>query len=97
MEAGEPEERAAEEKEVEEKSGERKAEKIGSEAKESSGDVAVVMVVVVVVGPLVVVDLKVERRCRGEEDEVGERCIGTAGNAIGEFLSSFWTRQCWWF
>ena len=50
MEAGEPEERAAEEKEVEEKEGERKAEKTGSEAKESRGDVAVAVVVVELTG-----------------------------------------------
>lgn len=41
VEAGEPEESAAEEKELEEKEGERKAEKTGSEAKESKGDVVV--------------------------------------------------------
>lgn len=57
MEAGEPEESAAEENEADEKSGERKAEKIGSEAKESRGDDAAVVVVVVEGG-----DLKVERR-----------------------------------
>lgn len=40
MEAGEPEERAAEEKEVEEKDGDRKGERIGSLAKESNGEAA---------------------------------------------------------
>ena len=35
MEAGDPEERAADEKEVEEKKGERKGERIGSLVKES--------------------------------------------------------------
>lgn len=58
VEAGEPEDSAAEEKEVEEKEGERKAEKMGSEAKESRGEaVEKVAVVVVAVGLL-----KVERR-----------------------------------
>lgn len=67
MEAGEPEERAAEEKEVEEKEGERKAEKMGSEAKESRGDVAVAPAPMAEVGGVVEVEevggfFKVERR-----------------------------------
>lgn len=63
MEAGEPEERAAEENEVVEKDGERKAERMGSEAMESSADVAVAMLVVLVEKVGLV---KVERRWRGE-------------------------------
>lgn len=58
VEAGEPEDRAAEENEVEEKEGERKAEKMGSDAKESRAeDVGVVAVAVADEG-----FLKVERR-----------------------------------
>lgn len=68
MEAGEPEERAAEEKEVEENEGERKAEKMGSAAKVSNGDVAVAVVVGL---------LKVESRWRGEAVEAGEAAILT--------------------
>jgi hypothetical protein len=45
VEAGEPEESAAAEKVVEENEGERNAEKIGSEARESSAEEAVVVVV----------------------------------------------------
>lgn len=73
---------------VEEKSGERKAEKIGSDAKESRGDVAVAVVVVVAVEE----DLKVDRRWRGEEEEVGvdggreDLGNGIAGHAIGELV-----------
>ena len=63
MEAGEPEERAAEENEVVEKDWERKAERMGSEAMESSVDMAVAMLVVVVEKMGLV---KVERRWRGE-------------------------------
>lgn len=63
MEAGEPEERAAEENEVVEKDGEGKAERMGSEAMESSADVAVAMLVVLVEKVGLV---KVERRWRGE-------------------------------
>lgn len=68
MEAGEPEERAAEEKEVEENEGERKAEKMGSAAKVSNGDVAVAVAVGL---------LKVESRWRGEATEAGEAAILT--------------------
>lgn len=72
VEAGEPEERAAEEKEVEEKEGERNAEKMGSEAKESRGDVVVPAAEAVTeVGGEAGVEgvwgfFKVERRWRGE-------------------------------
>ena len=83
VEAGEPEESAAEEKEVEEKSGERKAEKIGSNEKESRGDIEAAIVAVVVAAEA---DLKVERRWRGEEDGgSGDLCNGIAGDAI-EFV-----------
>lgn len=68
VEAGEPEESAAEEKEVEEKLGERKAEKMGSEAKESRGEVVAPPPAVAEVGGVMGVEeeeggfLKVERR-----------------------------------
>lgn len=73
MEAGDPEESAAEEKEVEEKEGERKGERIESLVKESrmedgggGGEAAVEEA-----GGA----LKVERRWRGEEDvAVGDLC-----------------------
>lgn len=81
MEAGDPEERAAEEKEVEEKEGERKGERIGSLANESrredggGGDAAV----------LEEGFLKVERRWSGEEEvEVGD-LWSAAGEAIFGF------------
>ena len=77
MEAGEPEERAAEENEVVEKDWERKAERMGSEAMESSADVAVAMLVVVVVEKVGLV--KVERRWRGEGLDLWS---GDAGEAI---------------
>ena len=76
MEAGEPEERAAEENEVVEKDWERKAERMGSEAMESSADVAVAMLVVVVEKVGLV---KVERRWRGEGLDLWS---GDAGEAI---------------
>lgn len=78
MEAGEPEERAAEEKVVEEKEGERKGERIGSLEKESKGDVVVVVVVVVIErggGGEDVGFLKVERRWSGD-------LCSAAGDAI---------------
>ncbi|KAL6964749.1 hypothetical protein U1Q18_035806 [Sarracenia purpurea var. burkii] len=88
----EPEERAREEKRAESKSWERKAEKIGSEAKESSGDddengvlvgVAEDGGVAVADVEVAVLSLKVERRCRGEEVEVtGDLWI--VGEAIHE-------------
>lgn len=71
---------------MEEKFGERKAEKIGSEAKESRGDWAV---------DVAVGDLKVERRCRGEDedcgvedDESGDLWSGIACEAIFVFADS---------
>jgi hypothetical protein len=67
VEAGEPEERAAEEKDVVEKEAERKAERMGSEAMDSRADVAVVVGL-----------LRVERSWRGEEDFWS----GDAGDAI---------------
>ena len=69
MDAGEPEERAAEENDVVEKDWERNAERIGSEAMASSADVAAAVVVGL---------LKVERRWRGEAD----LWSGDAGEAI---------------
>lgn len=83
MEAGEPEERAAEEKEVVEKAGERNAERTGSDAMESSADVAVVVVVEL---------LKVERRWRGE----GDLGRGDAGEAIlcEPLLTALLGRKC---
>lgn len=80
VEAGEPEERAAEEKVVEEKDGERKGEKIGSSAKASRGDDdGAAAAPAGGVG-----DLKVERRWRGEdgdgEEDRGDR--SAAGEAI---------------
>lgn len=59
VEAGDPEESAAEEKEVEEKDGERKAERIGSLANASNGEdeFAVDAVVVVAVAVAVAVDV----------------------------------------
>ncbi|KAK9924114.1 hypothetical protein M0R45_032501 [Rubus argutus] len=61
VEAREPEERAATEKD-----GERKAEKMGSAAKVSNGDMAVVVGL-----------FKVESHWRGEAMEVGEAAILT--------------------
>lgn len=73
---------------MEEKLGERKAEKIGSEAKESSGDEAAPEAELAGVEEEVGV-LKVERRCRGDDEEVGDDddesgdlWSGTAGDAI---------------
>lgn len=92
VDAGEPEERAADEKELEEKEGERKAEKTGSEAKESKGDV--VVVVLAEWG-----ELKVERRWIGEaataaetvaeEEERGDLWDwnGDGGAAAGDAIS----------
>ena len=85
MEAGEPEERAAEENEVVEKDWERKAERMGSEAMESSADVAVAMLVVLVEKVGLV---KVERRWRGEGVDLWS---GDAGEAI--FFFNFWYRK----
>lgn len=85
MEAGDPEDSAAEEKEVEEKEGERKGERIGSLAKESRmedgggggrGEAAVEEA-----GG----GLKVERRWRGEEDVV----VGDLWSAAGETIFFF--------
>lgn len=83
MEAGEPEESAAEEKEVEENDGERKAERIGSLANTSNGEdeLAVVAVVVAVTvdvadvaftGDEIVGFFKLARRWKGEETAAGE-------------------------
>jgi hypothetical protein len=74
VEAGEPEERAAEEKEVVEKEAERKAERMGSEARDSRADVAVVVGL-----------LRVERSWRGEEDFWS----GDAGDAILRVVFGF--------
>lgn len=79
VEAGEPDERAAAEKEVEENEGERNAEKMGSEARESSAEDAVVAVVAVVGF------LKVERRWIGEAaEDTGD--LAAAGEAIVVFV-----------
>lgn len=84
MEAGDPEESAAEEKEVEEKEGERKAERIGSLANASKGDE---LVVVVVVADVVIAGLfKLERRWRGE--------VSAAGEAISASTVSYWCVSC---
>lgn len=81
MEAGEPEERAAEENEVEEKDGERKAEKMGSEASESSAEDVGVAALAVEGG-----FLKVESRWIGEAlAETGD--LAAAGDAIVIFDS----------
>lgn len=78
MEAGEPEERAAAEKEVEENEGVRNAEKMGSDARESSAEEAVA------VGVEAVGFLKVERRCIGElVVDTGD--LAAAGEAIVGF------------
>jgi hypothetical protein len=69
VEAGEPEERAAEEKEVEEKEGERNGERNGSLEKESRGEAEEVAVVEDGGGEEAEGVLKVERRWRGEEEE----------------------------
>lgn len=84
VEAGEPEERAAEEKVVEEKDGERKGERIGSSAKESSGDDD--DTAAEAAGG--VGDLKVEeRRLRGEDGD-GEGDRGDLWRAAGEAIFS---------
>lgn len=57
VEAGDPEESAAEEKEVEEKDGERKAERIGSLANASNGEDEFAVDAVVVVAVAVAVDV----------------------------------------
>lgn len=77
MEAGEPEERAAEENEVEENEGDRKAEKMGSEARESRAeDVGLVTLTAPVEG-----FLKVERRWIGDAvADTGD--LAAAGDAI---------------
>lgn len=84
VEAGEPEERAAEEKVVEEKDGERKGEKIGSSAKASRGDDDDGAAAPAEAAAEGVGDLKVERRWRGEdgdgEEDRGDR--SAAGEAI---------------
>lgn len=80
VEAGEPEERAADEKEVVEKEGERNAERMGSEAMESSAVAAAAE------GEEVIGLLKVERRWRGEED----LWSGDAGEAIFELAKWFY-------
>lgn len=81
VEAGEPEERAAEEKVVEEKDGERKGDRIWSSAKESRGDDDDTAA-----GG--VGDFKVEeRRLRGEDGD-GEGDRGDLWRAAGEAIFS---------
>lgn len=80
VEAGEPEESAAEEKEVEENDGERKAERIGSLANTSNGEDELAVVVAVTVdvadvaftGDEIVGFFKLARRWKGEETAAGE-------------------------
>lgn len=83
MEAGDPEESAAEEKEVEENDGERKAERIGSLANTSNGEDELAIVAVVVAVTVDVADVaftgdeivgffKLARRWKGEETAAGE-------------------------
>lgn len=83
VDAGEPEDRAAEENDVEEKDGERKAEKMGSLAKVSRAEEAVVAPAVAGVDAPVAEVLKVERRWRGEdgEEDRGDLC-SAAGDAM---------------
>lgn len=83
MEAGEPEERAAEEKEVEEKDGERKGDRIGSLAKESKWEEVIVGCIEEEEGVL-----KVESLWRGdaEEEEGTDDLCNAAGEAISLFL-----------
>lgn len=91
VEAGEPDDSAAEEKDVEEKEGERKAEKIASLAKVSRAEEAVVVPAAAGADAPVAGVLKVERRWRGEvgEEDRGDlwRAAGDAIDLAGKALS----------
>lgn len=110
MEAGEPEESAAEEKEVEENDGERKAERIGSLANTSNGEdeLAVVAVVVAVTvdvadvaftGDEIVGFFKLARRWKGEETAAGEAIyfffFGFYCCVLGECQLSWFSIYVW--
>ena len=107
VEAGEPEESAAEEKEVEENDGERKAERIGSLANTSNGEDELAVVVAVTVdvadvaftGDEIVGFFKLARRWKGEETAAGEAIFllffGFYCCVLGECQLSWFSIYVW--